>query len=363
MPKELSKSANGAYDGLSRYMTEASKTPLLTREEEVALAKRIIAGTISNNEFTPDAQKAIEHMTKANLRLVIKIAKDYTGYGLPVADLIAEGNLGLLKGVKRFDPDKGGKLSTYAAWWIKQHIKRALSNQGKTIRLPVHAIDKIAKINRIKRILGQALGRDATDDEVAEELGTETSKITSLLRMANSTLSLDAPMGDDNDTCVGELIKDPNAIDPLNAATKESDLEQLDGLLERLSPRERLVIEARYGLNGTTAQTLEEVGELLKVTRERVRQIQNKALEKMQGRIGKKEIQTISLPPGISGETHKEAKAQVAFLIASGKITLRDQSDVSSAHIKELEEADRRYYENAGKSRTSKRPELHPELG
>lgn len=261
------------------YLREISKTELLTPQEEVELAARIKKGD----------KKARAHMIKANLRLVVKIAQDYSNYGLPLADLISEGNIGLMKAVERFDPEKGGKLSTYAAWWIKQSIKRALANQSKTIRLPVHMVDKIAKMRRITMILTEAMGREPTDEELAEELGIPSRKLALLKRASQRPTSLDAPVNDGEKTDYSDIIGDEKAINPLDALADKNLHNQLDDLLEVLDEREHRIIDARFGLNGKKPMTLEEVGREFGVTRERIRQLQNVALEKMRKALRKKE--------------------------------------------------------------------------
>ena len=264
---------------LRLYLREISQTDLLTPAEEVKLAARIKKGD----------KKARAHMIKANLRLVVKIAQDYSGYGLPLADLISEGNIGLMKAVERFDPAKGGKLSTYAAWWIKQSIKRALANQSKTIRLPVHMVDKISKMRRISAILTEALGREPTDEELAEELGIPHKKLSLLRRASQRPTSLDAPVSESERTDYGDIIGDERAVNPFDALSDKNMHNQLDDLLEVLDDREARIIDARFGLNGRKPMTLEEVGREFGVTRERIRQLQNVALDKMRRALRKKE--------------------------------------------------------------------------
>jgi len=261
------------------YLREISKTDLLKPEEEVKLAAKIKRGD----------KKARTHMIKANLRLVVKIAQDYAGYGLPLADLISEGNIGLMKAVERFDPAKGGKLSTYAAWWIKQSIKRALANQSKTIRLPVHMVDKIAKMRRISMIMTEAFGREPTDEELAEELGIPRKKLALLKRASQRPTSLDAPVNEGEKADFGDIIGDERAVNPLDALADKNLHHQLDDLLDVLDEREHRIIDARFGLNGKRPMTLEEVGREFGVTRERIRQLQNVALEKMRKALRKKE--------------------------------------------------------------------------
>jgi RNA polymerase primary sigma factor len=261
------------------YMREISKTELLTPKEEIELAARIKKGD----------KKAREHMIKANLRLVVKIAQDYSNYGLPLQDLISEGNIGLMKAVERFDPEKGGKLSTYAAWWIKQAIKRALANQSKTIRLPVHMVDKIAKLRRITGMLAEAYGREPTDEELSEETGIPIKKLSLLKRASQRPASLDAPVGDDDSSSYAEVIGDERAVNPFDALSDKNMHGQLDDLMEVLDERESKIIDARFGIGGKTPMTLEEVGREFGVTRERIRQLQNIALDKMRKTLRKRE--------------------------------------------------------------------------
>lgn len=253
------------------YLQEIGKTPLLKPSEEVELAALIKKGD----------PKAREHMIKANLRLVVKIAHDYSNFGLPLLDLISEGNIGLVKAVERFDPNKGGKLSTYAAWWIKQSIKRALANQSKTIRLPVHLVDKIARMRRITMELEEALGRAPTDEEIAYEMEMPVNKVAHLKSVSVRPASLDAPVGDDDGTQFGDLIGDENSINPFENLQSKNVVNDLNALIDDLDPREAEIIRLRFGLNGDKPLTLEEVGEMFDITRERVRQLQNMALTRM----------------------------------------------------------------------------------
>jgi RNA polymerase primary sigma factor len=265
--------------GFQLYLREIARFPLLTPEEEVKLARKIKRG---------DAQ-ARAHMVRANLRLVVKIARDYQGLGLPLLDLISEGNIGLMKAVERFDPKKGGKLSTYAAWWIKQSIKRALANQSKTIRLPVHLVDKISKIRRVAIQMSEELGREPTDDELAEEIGMSSAKVAQLKTAAIRPASLDAPIGDDDSTEFGEIVGDAEAQDPFELLRDKDLRDEVGDLLDVLDERERKIINSRFGLDGQKPKTLEEVGEKFGVTRERIRQLQNIALHKMRRALSKKE--------------------------------------------------------------------------
>jgi RNA polymerase primary sigma factor len=272
-----------AYDGetaIKLYLREIGLVKLLTPQEEIELAAKIKKGD----------KKAREHMIKANLRLVVKIAHDYEGLGLPLLDLISEGNIGLMKAVERFDPAKGGKLSTYGAWWIKQSIKRALANQSKTIRLPVHLVDKISKMRRISMKLQEELGREPTDEELGEEMGITASRVAQMRTAAIRPASLDAPIGDDEDSNnFSEVVQDENADTPYEMLEDKTVNGMLQDMVKRLDPREATILSYRFGLDGGSERTLEEVGERFGVTRERVRQIQNIALNKMRRMIDKLE--------------------------------------------------------------------------
>jgi RNA polymerase primary sigma factor len=253
------------------YMQEISKTPLLTKQEEFDLAERIKAGD----------KAARDHMISANLRLVVKIAYDYNNFGLPLLDLISEGNIGLIKAVERFDPSKGGKLSTYAAWWIKQSIKRALANQSKTIRLPVHLVDRIARMRKVTAQLADELDREPTDEEIAFTMDMPINKVAHLKSVSVRPASLDAPVGEDGDTTFGELVGDEEGVTPYESFQEKSMSDDLKSIIGRLDDREAEIIELRFGLDGNAPLTLEEVGERFEITRERVRQIQNIAIHKM----------------------------------------------------------------------------------
>jgi RNA polymerase primary sigma factor len=270
----------GSYDGdtaIKLYLREIGQVKLLTPQEEIELAAKIKKGD----------KKAREHMIKANLRLVVKIARDYEGIGLPLLDLISEGNIGLMKAVERFDPAKGGKLSTYGSWWIKQSIKRALANQSKTIRLPVHLVDKISKMRRVAMQLQEAFGREPTDEELAEELQTTASRIAQMRMASVRPASLDAPIGDDDSNSFSEVVQDENADTPYEMLEDKTVTGMLEDMVKKLDPREATILRYRFGLDGGSERTLEEVGEKFNVTRERVRQIQNIALRKMRKMIEK----------------------------------------------------------------------------
>jgi len=271
-----------SYDGdtaIKLYLREIGQVKLLTPQEEIDLAARIKRGD----------KKAREQMIKANLRLVVKIARDYEGIGLPLLDLISEGNIGLMKAVERFDPAKGGKLSTYGSWWIKQSIKRALANQSKTIRLPVHLVDKISKMRRTAMRLQEELGREPTDDELGEELGISASRVAQMRMAAIRPASLDAPIGDEDSNNFAEVVQDESADTPYEQLEEKTVTRMLQEMVKTLDPREATILRARFGLDGGPQKTLEEVGQKFGVTRERVRQIQNIALKKLRKMIEKME--------------------------------------------------------------------------
>ena len=239
------------------YLREIGEVNLLTPQQEVELAARIKRGD----------REARQHMISANLRLVVKIAQDYARYGLPLLDLISEGNICLVKAVERFDPKKGGKLSTYAAWWIKQAIKRALANQSKTIRLPAHLVDKIARMRRAERKLVEQLGRDPSDAEIAAELGIEEATVTHWQTVAIKPASLDAPIGDDDGGTFSEIVGDERARTPYDEINDAQLQEEVGHLIRYLPHREREILKYRYGLEGVTVETLEDVGKRFNITR------------------------------------------------------------------------------------------------
>ncbi|MCX8157933.1 MAG: RNA polymerase sigma factor RpoD/SigA [Verrucomicrobiae bacterium] len=271
-------------DSLSLYMREVGEVPLLTPEEEIKLAARIKRG---------DA-KARERMIRANLRLVVKIAREYEGYGLPLLDLINEGNIGLMRAVEKFDPAKGGKLSTYSSWWIKQSIRRAIANQAKTVRLPIHMLDKIAKVRRTVTRLTEELGQDPTDEEVAEELGISVKRANMLRSAGVRTSSIDAPIGDDDSSRMGDIIADERAENPYDMLEQKTMLDLLSELVERLPEREYNILRLRFGLDGGPERSLEEIGREFGVTRERIRQLQNLALNKLRKMIESREAVRIA---------------------------------------------------------------------
>src|SRR3954447_12219745 len=266
-------------NGIKIYLREIGQIPLLTPDQEIELAAKIKKGD----------REARALMIRSNLRLVVKIAHDYANLGLPLLDLISEGNIGLIKAVERFDPAKGGKLSTYAAWWIKQSIKRALANQSKTIRLPVHLVDKISKMRRTAMKLQEEFGREPTDEELAEELGISASRVGQMRTAAIRPASLDAPIGDDDSNNFSEVVEDENADTPYECLEEKTVTKMLQEMVKTLDPREATILRYRFGLDGGSEKTLEEVGQKFGVTRERVRQIQNIALNKLRKMIEKME--------------------------------------------------------------------------
>lgn len=264
------------------YLREIGTVALLTPQEEIKLAAKIKKGD----------KRAREHMIKANLRLVVKIARDYEGIGLPLLDLISEGNIGLMKAVERFDPAKGGKLSTYGSWWIKQSIKRALANQSKTIRLPVHLVDKISRMRRAGMRLHEALQREPTPEELAEELNTSPQRVRMMQRASTRPASLDAPIGDDDSNNFSDIVQDENASTPYEDLKEKTVTKMLREMVATLDPREETILRYRFGLDGGPERTLEEVGHKFGVTRERIRQIQNIALRRLRRMIEQLETTT-----------------------------------------------------------------------
>ena len=262
---------NPEQESLNIYLQQISAIPLITVKEEVELAALIQKG---------DA-KAREKMITANLRLVVKIAQQYANIGLSLLDLINEGNIGLMKAVERFDPTKGGKLSTYGAWWIKQSIKRALANQSKTIRLPVHMVDRVMQMRRTSAELAERLDRDPTDDELAAEMNLPISRVAHLKSVSKKPASLDSPIGENETSTLGEVVADDNAINPFEQLQRKSLIGDVNIVLSKLEPREADIIRLRFGLEGRDPLTLEEVGAKIGVTRERVRQIQEQALRQL----------------------------------------------------------------------------------
>lgn len=270
-------------DPVKMYLKEIGALPLLTSEEEIVLAKMVEAGmrkeaTSEEKEAALDAKK---ELADRNLRLVVSIAKKYLGRGLQFLDLIQEGNLGLLKAVDKFDYTKGYKFSTYATWWIRQAITRAIADQARTIRVPVHMVETINKLNRVSRQLLQENGREATNEELAKAMGVSLAKVREVKKIAQDPISLETPIGEKEDSHLGDFIEDHEAIAPDDAAGSILLREQIEELLTGLTERERQVLELRFGLKDGKTRTLEEVGKYFDVTRERIRQIEGKALSKL----------------------------------------------------------------------------------
>jgi RNA polymerase primary sigma factor len=286
-------------DPVRMYLKEIGKVPLLTAEEEVDLAKRIEAGLFASEKIATttkkvpdklrkeleaierDGQIAKRKLVEANLRLVVSIAKRYVGRGMLFLDLIQEGNLGLIRAVEKFDYTKGYKFSTYATWWIRQAITRAIADQARTIRIPVHMVETINKLIRIQRQLLQDLGREPTPEEIAHEMDLTPDKVREILKVSQEPVSLETPIGEEEDSHLGDFIEDSDAVVPIDAASFILLQEQLDSVLHTLSEREKKVIQLRFGLTDGHPRTLEEVGREFGVTRERIRQIESKTLSKL----------------------------------------------------------------------------------
>ena len=268
-------------DPVRMYLKEIGRVPLLTAEEEVELARRMEAGD----------ERARHRLEEANLRLVVSIAKRYVGRGMLFLDLIQEGNLGLLKAVEKFDYSKGYKFSTYATWWIRQAITRAIADQARTIRIPVHMVETINKYIRISRQLLQELGRDPTPEEVAKHMGLGTSRVREIMKIAQEPVSLETPIGEEEDSHLGDFIEDEAALDPADAASMMLLKEQIADVLKTLAPREAEVLRLRFGLEDGRSRTLEEVGQSFGVTRERIRQIEAKALRKLRHPVRLRKLQ------------------------------------------------------------------------
>ena len=267
---EISESMS-VNDPVRMYLKEIGKIPLLTPEEELELAKKMAQGD----------EAAHQKMVEANLRLVVSIAKRYVGRGLPLLDLIQEGNLGLIKAVGKFDYTKGYKFSTYATWWIRQSISRAIADHARTIRIPVHMVETINRVSRASHELVQELGRDPSPQEIAKRLHLSVEKVEEIMRVSQEPISLETPVGEEDDSHLGDFIQDEDAYEPADAASYALLREQLADVLKTLTPREEKVLSLRYGLTDGKMHTLEEVGDEFKVTRERIRQIEAKALRKL----------------------------------------------------------------------------------
>jgi RNA polymerase primary sigma factor len=293
----------GSFDPVRMYLKEIGKVPLLTAEQEVTLAKRIEAGLLAAEKLDPDGEAgggeladnqraslqavqrdgelARRQLTEANLRLVVSIAKRYVGRGMALLDLIQEGNLGLIRAVEKFDYTKGFKFSTYATWWIRQAITRAIADQARTIRIPVHMVETMNKVLRIQRQMLQELGREPTVEEIAAKVDLTTDKVREIQRIAQEPVSLETPVGEEDDSLLGDFVEDPNVIAPATAAARALLTEAIEEALQELNDRERAVVRLRFGLEDGQIRTLEEVGKEFGVTRERIRQIESKTLAKL----------------------------------------------------------------------------------
>jgi len=301
-PVDLDDEGRGpATDLVRHYLREIGRVPLLTAVQEVELARRVEAGIFAEEKLADefslapalrvelelvarDGDRAKRQLIEANLRLVVSIAKRYAGRGLPFLDLVQEGNLGLIRAVEKFDYTKGYKFSTYATWWIRQAITRALADQARTVRVPVHVVEMINKIVRMQRHLLQEQGREPTPDEVAQRLDLTPDRVREVLRLAQDPVSIHTPVGESEDSELGDLIEDVDAVSPVEAATFSLLRRHLDAVLETLGEREKRVVQLRYGLTDGETHTLEEVGQVFGVTRERVRQIEAKTLAKLRHR-------------------------------------------------------------------------------
>ncbi len=269
---EMDLTVEPSMDSLRLYLRSIGRVPLLTADDEVCLAKRIERGDIG----------AKQHMVEANLRLVVSIAKGYLGRGLTFLDLIQEGSLGLIRAVEKFDYRRGYKFSTYATWWIRQAVTRAIADKGRTIRIPVHMVEKLNRVVHAERSLTQELGRDPTPAEIATELQCSVLEVREVQRMAQQPISLEKPVGEEDDSALADFIEDSTAESPFEVASEAVRKENIYRVLASLPTREREVIELRYGLTGERSRTLEEVGRAFNITRERVRQIENRTLKKLQ---------------------------------------------------------------------------------
>jgi RNA polymerase primary sigma factor len=296
--EDVDLSAIDIDDSISLYLKEIGRIPLLTAEQEVDLAKRMEAGREAKKRLgrgdglgEPERQRlrltavdghaAQEHLTKANSRLVVSVAKKYVGRGVPFLDLIQEGNIGLIRAVKKFDYRRGYKFSTYATWWIRQAVTRAIADQGRTIRVPVHMYEQINRLARVSRQLVQELGRDPTVEEIAEELGVSPKKVERTIKVSQRPLSLEMPVGEEDDSFLGDFIEDSDAPSPTDQASQQLLRDQIEEIFGSLTPREVRILQLRFGLLDGYSYTLEEVGKKFGVTRERIRQIEAQALGRL----------------------------------------------------------------------------------
>ncbi len=274
-------------DPVRMYLREIGRVPLLTAEEEVRLAQLMERGkaerikTVSNRRYILDGEEAQRRLTEANLRLVVSVAKKYIGRGMNLLDLIQEGNIGLIRAVEKFDYTKGYKFSTYATWWIRQAITRAIADQARTIRIPVHMVETINRLIRISRRLLQDLGREPTSEEIAEQMEITAEKVREIIKVSQEPVSLETPIGEEDDSHLGDFLEDHTALAPADAASHQLLKEQVEDVLDSLTERERKVLQLRFGLDDGRSRTLEEVGKEFHVTRERIRQIEAKALRKL----------------------------------------------------------------------------------
>jgi len=276
-------------DPVRMYLREIGRVPLLSAEEEVRLAQRMERGraellkpaTHRNYRFVEDGEEAQRRLTEANLRLVVSVAKKYIGRGMSLLDLIQEGNIGLIRAVEKFDYTKGYKFSTYATWWIRQAITRAIADQARTIRIPVHMVETINRLIRISRRLLQELGREPTSEEIAAQMEISPEKVREIIKVSQEPVSLETPIGEEEDSHLGDFIEDHTALAPADAASHQLLKEQVEDVLDSLTERERKVLQLRFGLDDGRSRTLEEVGKEFHVTRERIRQIEAKALRKL----------------------------------------------------------------------------------
>ncbi|NLF13848.1 MAG: RNA polymerase sigma factor RpoD [Anaerolineaceae bacterium] len=295
---DIDLSAIDIDDSISLYLKEIGRIPLLTAEQEVSLAKRMEAGRNAKRRMSKngelslderdrlrstirDGQAAQEHLIKANSRLVVSVAKKYVGRGVPFLDLIQEGNIGLIRAVKKFDYRRGYKFSTYATWWIRQAVTRAIADQGRTIRVPVHMYEQINRLARVSRQLVQELGRDPTVEQIAEELGVSPKKVERTIKVSQRPLSLEMPVGEEDDSFLGDFIEDSEAPSPTDQASQQLLRDQIEDIFGSLTPREVRILQLRFGLVDGYSYTLEEVGKKFGVTRERIRQIEAQALGRL----------------------------------------------------------------------------------